>query len=197
LSAFLSDGGDFGDRDSGSESDDSFYSYSARLEHPQSSRDQLSAGQILGSPTTAQLRTFRQKQSTRKKAKPRQHLKRGGDVDNGRKLSTDLICGSIVKARKRSGASLSDYGSANSLSLKGSSELSNQGSGVVDIALEIPPRLGIRDAATQTYLLPDSSFSTCPICQSGILPESQPKVPADFTIAGKFDLEPPSPRYEI
>jgi hypothetical protein len=197
LSSFLSDVGDFEDRDSGSESDDSFYSYSARIEHPQSSRDQLSAGQIPLSPTTAQLKTFGQKQSTRERVKPRQHPKRAGDGDNGRNLSRSLASGSIVKARKRSVASLSDYGSANSLSLKGSFELSNEASGVADVALETPPRPEIRDAVTQTLPLSDSGLSTCPICQSMILSKSQPKVPADFTVAGKIDLEPPSPRYGI
>jgi hypothetical protein len=197
LSKFLSDAGDFEDRDSGSESDDSFYSYSARLEHPQASRNELAAGQIPMSPRMPQLRTVRQKQSTRKITKLRQYPKRVVDADNGRKVSRNLASGSIVKARKRSVVSLNDYGSANSPSLIGSAELPNEGMVAVDAAVGTLPPPELVDAATQTLPLPDSSFSTCPICQSLILSRSQPKVPANFTVGGRADSELPSPRYVI
>ena len=197
MSTFLSDAGDVEDRDSGSESDDSFYSYSARLEHPQFSRNELAAGQIPPSPRTPQLRTVRQKQSTRKLTKPRQYPKRVGDADNGRKLSRNLASGSIVKARKRSVASLSDYGSLNLPSLEGSTELPNKGMVAVDAAVGTLPRPELVDAATQTLPLPESSFSTCPICHSIILSKSRPKVPANFTVGSRVDSELPSPRYEI
>jgi hypothetical protein len=197
LSTFLNDAGDVEDRDSGSESDDSFYSYSARLEHPQFSRNELAAGQIPMSPRTPQLRTVRQKQSTRKITKPRQYPKRAGDADNGRKVSRNLTGGSIVKARKRSVVPLSDYGSANSPSLIGSAELPNEGIVAVDATVGTLPRPEVVDAATQTLPLPDSSFSTCPICQSMILSRSQPKDPANFTVGGRADSGPPSPRYVI
>lgn len=204
MSTFLSDVADADERDSGSDSDDSFYSYSARLEHPESSSHSVTAGQIPQSPTTtAQLRTIRQKQSTRKKTKPRQHPKRMGDTDNGRKYSRSVPIGSNVKSQKRSTASINENYHTNSPSLKSSVEFYDEKRvgtseiGVGTSSQPSQPQPEMQDAATQTSPIPDSNYSTCPVCRSMILSKTEPRLSAGSMITGTIDFQHPSHAYAI